>query len=363
MEQQLMMETTLKTESIDYEILYMNRLFDEMKLAEKLILEQQEVDGFNFNNDDESHDIICCLNKHNHMIDEGRTICMICAKDIGPHLICNTSAKIVDKNQSNTESNGAHINPHLPDSSMGTTIRWTRNPSMMRMRRYQNWSVMPSKERSLYQVYLTIANICSKDTAAIPKKAQTTAKTLFQIISEKYTTRGAKRKGLIAACVYYACKMDGSPKDPPLIAELFDIRPKDLSTGIRTFQTIASGIDHPLLKFNEDTTHPIDYLGKYCTLLGITDTKVLHLAEAICTKIHSIGILEFYTPTTLAASVIYYILEATPGCPTIKAVSTTLNISSGTLTRCLKNLIEFEDDILPPKIVEALRSSRKSLGK
>jgi len=342
----LLVSMEVELANTSYEITMINRLFNEMNESLKAV--DECVDD----------DYICCMDPMNHIPDEGRILCSSCGRDTGPFLICNTSAKICDKAQSNTEVNESPINPHLPDSSMGTTIGWTRNPAMMRIRRYQNWSVMPPRERSLYQVYLTITNSCSKDHAAIPKKAQSTAKTLFQIISEKYTTRGAKRKGLIAACVYYACKIDGSPKDPPLIADLFDIRPKDLSTGIRTFLTIASGIDHPLLKFNEDTTQAVDYLGKYCTMLGIADKKVLQLSEAICNKIHTMGVLEYYTPTTLAASVIYYIMETTSSCPPLKSVSTTLNISSGTLNRCLKHLIEVEEDILPPKIIAAFRAAR-----
>ena len=93
-------------------------------------------------------------------------------------------------------------------------------------------------------------------------------------------------------------------------------------------------------------------------MLGISDKKVLQLSEAICNKIHTIGVLEYYTPTTLAASVIYYIMETTASCPSLKSVSSTLNISSGTLNRCLKNLIEIEEDILPSKIIAAFRSAR-----
>lgn len=338
----------------EYELSMLNRLFSEM--SPSIVEKHHAIDALDTL--DALDDYICCQDIMNQIPDEGHILCGVCGKDLGPFLICNTSAKICDKANSSTEVNGCPINPHLPDSSMGTTIRWTRNPSMMRIRRYQNWSVMPPKERSLYQVYLMITNSCSKEHAAIPKKVQSTAKTLFQIISDKYTTRGAKRKGLIAACVYYACKIDGSAKDPPLIADIFDIRPKDLSTGIRTFLNIASGIDHPLLKFNEDSTQAVDYLGKYCTLLGITDKKVLQLSEAICTKIHSLSILEYYTPTTLAASVIYYILESTLYCPSIKSVSSTLNISAGTINRCLKHIIEYENTILPPKIIEALKLAK-----
>lgn len=299
----------------------------------------------------------CC--KDNEIIDEGKIFCNVCGRDLGVHLVCNTNGKITDRHNSNIERVGAPINTQLPESSMGTSIRWSRNPEMARMRRYQNWSVMPSKERSLYHVYTFIANYCNNDTVSISKKAQTTAKTLYQIISERYTTRGAKRKGLIAACVYYACKYENVPKDPAIIAELFQIRNRDISTGMRIFQSISSGIDHPLLHFNEETTVPKDYLGRYCTLLGITDTKMFNIAQAICQKIETIDDMEFYTPTTIAASVMFYILQSVPSSPPIGKLADILNISSGTILKCYRDIVENEEKILPPKLVAAFRSQRK----
>lgn len=103
-----------------YEIAMMNRLFNEMN---------EDVDESEYTGDD---DYICCADVMNHIPDEGRILCATCGRDTGPYLICNTSAKICDKAQSSTEVNGSPINPHLPDSSMGTTIGWTRNPAMMR---------------------------------------------------------------------------------------------------------------------------------------------------------------------------------------------------------------------------------------
>ena len=152
---------------------------------------------------DTSHTLHADHNCVDHeIIIEGRRICEECGLDLGSHLVCNTNGKITDRNHTNIERVGAPINPHLPTSSMGTSIRWSSNQDMMRIRRYQNWSVMPSKERSLYHVYTMIVEHCEKSGVSISKKCQSTAKTLYQVISGKYTTRGVKRKGLIAACVY-----------------------------------------------------------------------------------------------------------------------------------------------------------------
>lgn len=295
----------------------------------------------------------------NEIVIEGRRVCQDCGLDLGSYLVCNTNGKITDRNHTNVERVGAPINPHLPTSSMGTSIRWSSNQDMMRIRRYQNWSVMPSKERSLYQVYTIITDHCNKAGISISKKCQSTAKTLYQVISNKYTTRGVKRKGLIAACVYYACKIEGTPKDPSVIADLFEIRNKDLSTGIRIFVSVSSGIDHPMFDKIGKTTVSEDYLGRYCTLLGITDTKVLGLASAICKKIRLIKGMDFYTPTTIAASVLYYILRSVPSPPSASTISGAIDISPGTIMRCYKHIVEREADILPAKILKAIGQKGK----
>lgn len=311
-----------------------------------------------------THDTSHTLHAYHNCVDheiiiEGRRICEECGLDLGSHLVCNTNGKITDRNHTNIERVGAPINPHLPTSSMGTSIRWSSNQDMMRIRRYQNWSVMPSKERSLYHVYTMIVEHCEKSGVSISKKCQSTAKTLYQVISGKYTTRGVKRKGLIAACVYYACKIEGTPKDPSVIAELFEIRNKDLSTGIRIFVSVSSGIDHPMFNLIGKTTVSEDYLGRYCTLLGITDKKVFGLASAICKKIRMIKGMDFYTPTTIAASVLYYILRSVPSPPSANTISDAIDISPGTIVRCYKHIVEKETEILPSKILKAIGQKGK----
>lgn len=300
----------------------------------------------------------CCDDVMNHVLDEGRTVCTVCGKDIGTHLVCNTTGKINDSNNTNVERIGAPINPQLPGSSMGTSIRWSRNTEMSRIRKYHQWNVMPSKERSLFHVYKSIESFCSKEGFNISKKVQTTAKCVYQIINEHYSTRGAKRKGLIAACVYYACKIEECPRDPNVIAEMFDIRNKDISNGIRTFQAVTSGIDHPIFERNETSTTPKDYIGRFCTTLGISDIQVLNIAEAICDKIHSLNLCEFYIPTTVAAGVLNYILATLPSAPSSKEISELLEISSGTLARCTKDIMEHEEEILPERILSAFRMAR-----
>lgn len=301
-----------------------------------------------------------CGSSETMIIVEGRCVCPGCGVDGGAILECNTTGRTTDRHNANIERIGAPIDPHLPKSSMGTSIRWSRNSDMMRLRRFQRWGVMPSSERGLYQVYKMITTHCSKEPMAIPKKAQYTAKNMYHVISEHYKTRGAKRVGLIAACIYYACKMEECPRDPSEIAERFCIRNKDISCGIRTYQTVTSGIDHPIFRKNEMSTSPEDFVGRYCTTLGITDPQVMRLGEAMCKKIMMVRVCEGYTPTTIALSVLSYILDATSRSMTHREFCRVTDVSPGTISRCKRAIQEHEDSILPKKILTAFRATRKT---
>ena len=320
-------------------------------------------DGDDKELDEEISDCIICGSVNKPYIYEGKSICPDCGANIGTILECNTMGRTTDRHNTNIERVGAPIDPHLPQSSMGTSIRWSRNSDMMRLRRFQQWGVMPSRERSLFQVYKLITTHCSKEPMAISKKEQDTAKNMYHIISEHYKTRGAKRLGLIAACIYYACKMEGCPRNPSSIAERFCIRNKDISCGIRTFQTVTSGIDHPIFKMNEMSTLSENFIGRYCTVLSISDPQVMRLGEAMCKKIKTTRVCEGYTPTTVALSVLAYIMECTRSSITHKAFCELTDVSPGTISRCKKTIYSKEDHILPPKILKAFKSIRKQSSK
>ena len=63
---------------------------------------------------------------------------------------------------------------------------------------------MPYKKRSLYKVFLEIQEACKNNNLPIIICNET--KSLYSIISKTKISRGSNRKGIIAACVYYACK-------------------------------------------------------------------------------------------------------------------------------------------------------------
>jgi transcription initiation factor TFIIIB Brf1 subunit/transcription initiation factor TFIIB len=316
-------------------------------------LEPEPVDD-SIEHETEPHEYSMCCQSFDLIVEEGILYCSTCGKSHGKLLQLTSNTKLVSKNNESLEQTGMPINPHLPKSSMGTTIGWSRKASHNKMRRYHNWSVMPSKERSLYMVYKYISTMCNRDGQQLPLKVQSTAKTFYQQISESFTTRGAKRKGLIAACVYYASKQEGATREPREIAELFSISTKDLSAGIRCFQQQAVWLDTGLYTQEESST-PKDYIGRYLTKLMIHDSSIMLLAEGMANKVQELHICGHATPTSIAAAIIHSLIQLLSLEITIKDIAEAIGISSITIQKCSHLIMEQINTILPPEILSKLQ--------
>ena len=111
-----------------------------------------------------------------------------------------------DNKMSNPERVGMPANYMLPQSSLGTLIsqRSFDKQHIKRMVQYNSWSQMPYRERSLYKTCCLISNRCKMH--GLPSVIIDRAQDFYNTIKDVNISRGDNRDGLIAACVYYACK-------------------------------------------------------------------------------------------------------------------------------------------------------------
>ena len=82
---------------------------------------------------------------------------------------------------------------------------------------------MPYKERSLYLVFQKIYSKAHK--AGISSSIIEEAKEMYKILNETKISRGSIRRGLIASCIYIACKKKYVPRSSKEIALIFEIKP------------------------------------------------------------------------------------------------------------------------------------------
>lgn len=117
---------------------------------------------------------------------EGRSFCKDCGMDLGQIIKCNDDGRFDEIGKNSKDRTGQPINSLLPSTSMSTKIGYKGCSSsvMNRLRRFHNWSVMPSSERSLNGVYSYIAQLCSVDKNKLHPCIQKEAKRIFMDVSE-----------------------------------------------------------------------------------------------------------------------------------------------------------------------------------
>ena len=289
-------------------------------------------------------DIKCCDKEENYMIVNGIIECKKCRNTI-TNIVSSAEWKYYGSNNSNSQDPtrcGMPVNTLLPESSVGSSVSFkNNNASMNQIRRYQQWSGMPYKERSLYKVFTEITDICKKNN--IPGIIINEAKSLYTIISETKISRGANRKGIIAACVYFACKECNVPRSAKEIAEIFSLESTVMTKGCKKCQEIISMNKHNKTRvLHTESIKPDDFIKRFCNKLDINEesTEVIH---EICRISLENNIIAENTPPSIASGCIYYFIKRTKLNISKKEISKICKISEVTINKCCKKLENFDN--------------------
>jgi len=252
-----------------------------------------------------------------------------------------------DNRGSNPERVGMPTNSLLPQTSMGSLIhsRPSDNSAMKRMAQYNSWNQMPYKERSLYKICCRIKNRSSR--AGLPAIIIDRAKELYNIVKEVNISRGDNREGLIAACVYIACKDVNVPRSSKEIAKIFEIKLQDMTRGIKFFRENWRLAKKKTDKISHDSSNPINFIDRYCSPLKISqDTK--YLAEYIAVKAIIESLVDDNTAPSIAAGAIFLacMIDKSTNV-TKKQVAESCKTSEVTISKCYKKLNDNRDKLLP----------------
>ena len=132
---------------------------------------------------------------------------------------------------------------------------------------------MPYKERSLYKVFNDIDSKCI--TNELPRIIATTAKSLYKIISETKISRGSNRIGVIAACVYNACKECSVPRTINELSELFGIDSKVMTKGCKKYTEIMRISKHDISRIQNTKSIDLDdFIERFSHNLSLTKKEI-----------------------------------------------------------------------------------------
>jgi transcription initiation factor TFIIB len=286
----------------------------------------------------------CCQLEENHNLLNDMIECRVC-KNIITNIVSNAEWKYYGSGNINSQDPtrcGMPVNSLLPESSVGSSVSFkNNNASMNQIRRYQQWQGMPYKERSLYKVFTEITDICKKNH--IPNIIINEAKSLYTIISETKISRGANRKGIIAACVYFACKECSVPRSSKEIAEMFSLDTTIMTKGCKKCQEIIS-----MNKMNKgrvlhtESIKPDDFIKRFCNKLNIDENSII-IIRKICEISLDNNIITENTPPSVASGCIFYFIKKNNIDISKKQISQVCKISEVTINKCSKKLENHDD--------------------
>lgn len=298
--------------------------------------------------DEEPIKIKCCDNKLNHLLSEGMVICKDCSNII-TNIIDGPEWRFYGANDSKSSDPtrcGMPINQLLPESSVGSFVstRGKRTKTMYKVRKYQQWGGMPYKERTLLKVFQDISRLCKE--AHIPEMIIKEAHVLYKIVSTTKITRGSNRKGIIAACVYFSCKINCVPRSTNEIASIFSISGTIMTKGCKKFQEIMqlNKVDINRIH-NTNTITMDDFIERFCSKLELSNediTTIKHISYL--SQVYNL--VNDNTPPSMAAGCIYLYIRECEYDIHKKVISDICKISEVTINKCYKKLEQHKDKLL-----------------
>jgi transcription initiation factor TFIIB len=284
----------------------------------------------------------CCDNSMNYVHVDGMVTCKICNTSID-NIIDSPEWRYYgseDSKSSNPTRCGMPVNVLLPKSSVGTSIN-SKGNTYSKVVLYQRWNSMPYKERSKYKVFIEISNKCEQNK--LPQIIIKTAQSLYSIVSKTKISRGNNRKGIIAACVFNACKECNVPRSIKELAEAFNIPPKILTKGCKNYTEITRLNKSNIGRIQSTrSTTLTDFIERFCNNLNFTENNIQEMVElsSICVKYN---LIYDNTPPAMGTGCIYLYSKLKGIKISKKDISEVCKISEVTINKCYKKLESSED--------------------
>lgn len=232
---------------------------------------------------------------------KGIIVCHNCGQ-VNDSIIDNRiEYKNYNKSQNNISGSIVH-NKLLPQSSLGTTVNLNG-----RLKRLHIWNAIPYKERSNKLMFTKIHNVCMAHN--IYRKIEDDAKILCKTVSETIhksgknkgkpiITRGYNREGIVASCLFIACRRNNETHSTKEIARYFNIDERDVNKGLRSLLSIMN--DDTMIK-DIGTSKVGHFIKRKCDELEIKN-KYTEVAIIIGNNIDRLNIASNHTTFSLAAA-------------------------------------------------------------
>ena len=266
--------------------------------------------------------------------------------------------------QQNTDSNkttfstSGTIDPLLPQSSMSSYFVGKGHNAAKRL---QLWGRVPTKERSLMLVFDRMKQALQHSD--IDPKILVDAKIIYHNLytrssndfnKKNVLSRGLNRDGLIAYIVLLACETNGMLANRVLICSLFNITDAVFKSGKRKYHELLlkrefSGGE----SINSSKYSLCNYMERFMTHIVLTPIE-RKMCFVICKRIENIRIMKNKQPVSVAAGLIYFIIQIFKKPYTKAFISEISEKSEPTIFKIYNSLNENKFYILPKSMLKTM---------
>ena len=245
------------------------------------------------------------------------------------------------------------INPLLPQSSLSTSIsiKGKSNATNYLLMQMNKWQSMPYVERSMFEVFSYLDEQCryniSKAIVYASKiyygKVYKKNVDLLKSGKKREGLRGKKRKGLIAACLFYACKQNNEPRTKQEIAQVLDIPKTYVTKGCKIFLDLMKyDTNNDSVNDIMNANHFIEQFGKQLEL----DHQTIRLALNVYAEMEELHIVFGNQPPSIAAGILYIMLKCLYPGITESYITNKCVITKVTITNVYRQLKPHEEILL-----------------
>lgn len=343
----------------------------ELEIDNYLELTDDQIDnlllGFDLNKKLETKKKICKSCKSDKLVVDnvkGYVVCSICAVINQEFLNENPEFTHDEENNGNGASRyGCPSNYFFPKSALGTKIA---SKGYNKVTALQRQGQMPYREKSLLEVLERIQSKCKK--YCVTQTIIDSAKILYKKVSDSKHIRG-KRKGknmimrcinrrsMIAACVFYACKMQREPRSPKEIADIYELEIKHVHRGCRK---ILDYIDLNSTFYQIRNSQSADFIERLAKKLEL-DKKYIELSKDVCNNIHKLDIASTHEPPSVAAGCILLVANTYNINISKKQISEIFDISDVTISKTYRKIHPYYKIILNNKVTDLVLEKKNAL--
>ncbi len=278
---------------------------------------------------------------------EGSIICKNCGNVIANNLIDYSKEWRIffGENEETTPRTGAPIRLAIHDKGLTTDVKLACKDNIsgediskyFALSKYQKrLRISDSKDRNLYSAFTLLDEVSSK--LNLPERVKETVAELYRKTIEENPKKGKSIRGLLANCIYIACKICDHPIRIKDITEVLNLKRRTFSKYYTEIVDNLSDISKIKIKSNTSLYHiPI-----LVENLGL-NAEVAIISKNIVEKTLSTGRIAGKSPLSIAASAVYIACTLTNEKRTQREIAECAGVTEVTIRNISKELIRCLD--------------------